>query len=51
MPTDLYYICVNNLFRKAYDSFMRKVLYNILIEKARLIKMNLNETHSKAYNG
>jgi hypothetical protein len=40
-------------FKKAYDSLMRKLLYNILIEfgltmkLVRLIKMCSNETYSK----
>jgi hypothetical protein len=40
-------------FRQAYDSVRREVLYNILLEfgvplkLVRLIKMWLNETHSK----
>jgi hypothetical protein len=41
-------------FKRAYDSVRREILYNILIEfvvpikLARLIKMFLNETYSKA---
>jgi hypothetical protein len=44
-------------FKKAYDSVRREVLYNILIEfevpmeLVRLIKMCLNETHSKVRIG
>jgi hypothetical protein len=44
-------------FKKAYDSVMREVLYNILIEcgvprkLVRLIKMCLNETYSKVRIG
>jgi len=44
-------------FKKAYDSVRREVLYNILIEfvipmkLVRLIKMCLNETHSKVWVG
>jgi hypothetical protein len=40
-------------FKKAYDSVRREVLYNIFIEfrvlmkLIKLIKMCLNETHSK----
>jgi hypothetical protein len=42
-----------NIFKKAYDSVRKEVLYNILIEfgvpmkLVRLIKMSLNETYSK----
>jgi hypothetical protein len=45
------------LFKKAYDSMRREVLYNILIEfgvpmeLVRLIKMCLNETFSKVRIG
>jgi len=44
-------------FKNAYDSIMREVLYNILIEfgipkkLARLIKMCLNETYSRVQVG
>jgi hypothetical protein len=44
-------------FKKAYDSVMREVLYNILIEFGapikpdRLIKICLNETYSKVCRG
>jgi hypothetical protein len=44
-------------FKEAYDSVRREVLYNILIEfgvpmkLVRLIKMCLNETHSKVRIG
>jgi hypothetical protein len=44
-------------FKKAYDLAWKGVLYNILIEfgvpmkLVRLIKMCLNETHSKAHIG
>ena len=44
-------------FKKAYDSFRREVLYNILIEfgvpkkQVRLIKMCLTETHSRVRVG
>jgi hypothetical protein len=44
-------------FKKAYDSVRREVLCSILIEfgvltkLARLIKMCLNETHSKVHIG
>jgi hypothetical protein len=44
-------------FKKAYDSVKREVLYNILLEfctpkkLVRLIKMCLNETHSKVLTG
>jgi hypothetical protein len=44
-------------FKKAYDSVRREILYNILIEfgvpmkLVRLIKMCLNETHSKVCIG
>jgi purine nucleoside phosphorylase len=42
-------------FKKAYDSVMREVLYSILIELrvliklVRLIKMYLNESHSRTH--
>jgi hypothetical protein len=48
---------VTNLFKKAFDSVRREVLYNILTEfgvstkPIRLIKMCLNETYSKAHIG
>jgi len=44
-------------FKKAYDSFRREVLYNILIEfgvpkkLVRLIKMCLTETYSRVQVG
>jgi len=44
-------------FTKAYDSVMREVLYNILIEfgipmeLARLTKTCLNETYRRAWEG
>jgi hypothetical protein len=44
-------------FKKAYDSIMREVLYNILLEfgipkkLVRIIKMCLNETYSKVHIG
>jgi hypothetical protein len=44
-------------FKKAYDSIKREVLYSILLESGipkklvRLIKMCLNETHSKVHIG
>jgi len=44
-------------FKKAYDSFGREVLYNILFEfcipmkLVRLIKMCLNETYSRIWSG
>jgi len=44
-------------FKKAYDSFRREVLYNILIEfgitmkLVRLIKMCLNEIYSTVWGG
>ena len=44
-------------FKKVYDSVMREVLYNILIEvcipmeMVRLIKMRPNETHSRFRRG
>jgi hypothetical protein len=44
-------------FKKAYDSIRRELLYNILIKfgvpmkLVRLIKMCLNETHSKVRIG
>jgi hypothetical protein len=45
------------VFKKAYDSIKREVLYNILLEfgilkkLVRLIKMCLNETYSKVHVG
>jgi hypothetical protein len=51
---------VNHLFihfKKAYDSVRNEVLYNILIQfgipmkLARLVKMCLNETYSRAWVG
>ena len=48
-------LCID--FKKAYDSFRREVLYNILIEfgipmkLVRLIKMSLTETHSRVRVG
>jgi hypothetical protein len=44
-------------FKKAYDSVKREVLYNILLvfdipkKLVRLIKICLNETHSKVREG
>jgi hypothetical protein len=44
-------------FKKAYDSFKREVLYNILLEfgipkkLVRIIKVCLNETYSKVHTG